>query len=643
MGKPTISQSRSLLDHDTNDITNDTFNFDANFAPSHVEPPTSMVANTPSHLSFGAPGYVVYSSDVDLAPAHVPFVAMAAGSGGGTSGTATTTTSSSTLVTNGSGTGLSINVIWDSSVGSAPTGFTADVLQVAQYFVSHFTDNVTLNINVGFGEAGGYALNGALGMSLTYLLSSSYTQIKNALTADQTSAADASAVASLVGDPTNGGNYFISTAESKAMGLLTSTTNIDGSVGFSSSSGIFDYDNSNGVSSGQYDFFAVVAHEFSEVMGRMLLVGSTIGGVLNSYDVLDLFHYSAPGTHDLSGSVAGYFSADNGTTDLHNFNVSSGGDRGDWASSATHDAFDAYGTPGVIEPISSSDLTALDAIGWNMASTAPPPPPAPVAPDLTVSNFTVDGSGMSVSFQLNNIGTGNTTFDTTKPAASVYLSTDSTITTADTLLGSVSESSLAAGASVAISNMPIALSAPANAGTYYLGVIADPAGAITEASESNNVSNVVPVILSTSGDNALTGTSGKDLIIGFDGNDTITGNGGGDTLIGGGGADHFRFNAKTDGVDTIVDFTHGIDVLDFSRFAFGNHLAAGHGNTGTLDASHFAATPDGLATAATPQFIYDTTNHILSFDADGTGGTAAVQIALLGNAPVLTNTDFHLV
>jgi hypothetical protein len=569
---------------------------------------------------------------------------MVAGSGGGFFGTATTTTSSSTLVTNRSGTGLSINVIWDSSISSAPTGFTADVLQVAQYFVSHFTDNVTLNINVGFGEAGGYALNGALGMSVTNLMSSSYTQIKNALGADQTNAADASAVASLLGDPNNGASYWISTAESKAMGLLTSTTNVDGSVGFSSSSGIFDYDNSNGVSSGQYDFFAVVGHEFSEVMGRMLLVGSTVGPSSNSSDVLDLFHYSAPGTHDLSGSVAGYFSTDNGTTDLHDFNISSGGDRGDWASSLTPDAFDAFGTPGVVEPISSSDLTTLDVIGWNMGSTAPPAPPPPmaVAPDLTVSNLSVDGSGTSASFQLKNVGTETATFDPSKPAASVYLSTDSTITTADTLVVSITGSSLADGGSIPISKA-IELSAPGNAGTYYLGVIADPLGAITESSESNNVSNVVPVILGTSGNNSLSGTSGKDLIIGFDGSDTITGNGGGDTLIGGGGADHFRFNAPTDGVDSIVDFTHSVDVLDFSRLAFGNHLVAGRGNTGTLDATHFAANLDGQATAATAQFIYDTTKHILSFDADGTGGTAAIQIALLGNAPVLTNTDFHLV
>jgi RTX calcium-binding nonapeptide repeat (4 copies)/Bacterial Ig-like domain len=556
VGKPAISQSRSLLDHDINDTTNDTFNFDANFTPSHVEPPTSMVANAPSHLSFSAPGYVAYSSDVDLPPAHVPFVAMAAGSGGGIPGTATTTTSSSTLVTNGSGTGLSINVNWDSSVSSAPTGFTADVLQVAQYFVSHFTDNVTLNINVGFGESGGYSLNGALGMSLTYLLSSSYTQIKNALTADQTSAADASAVASLVGDPTSGGNYWISTAESKAMGLLTSTTNIDGSVGFSSSSGIFDHDNSNGVSSGQYDFFAVVAHEFSEVMGRMLLTGSTIGGVSNSYDVLDLFHYSAPGTHDLSGSVAGYFSADNGTTDLHNFNVSPGGDRGDWASSAAHDAFDAYGTPGVIEPISSSDLTALDAIGWNPASTAPPPPTtAPVLQFTSeVQNGgnsgkvalagTSDTSGTVHVFDNGteigtaSIGNGQWSFTTTKLTDAVHTFT-------------VTENDVAGN----------------------LGTSANTA------------------IFGSSAADTLTGGPGNDIIMGNRGNDTIIGGAGGDTLIGGAGNDIFKYLAVTDSrpgtgnFDTISDFTHGSDKIDFSAITGLTALATATSTPATIAAN----------------------------------------------------------
>src|SRR6185295_14174772 len=176
-----------------------------------------LLFDTPTS-GFNAPTIVVYSSDLNLPPAHAPHIVMAAGGGGGPpGGGGTTTTMSPTLVNNGSGTGLAINVGWDSSVGSAPSAFTAGVVNVAQYFVSHFADNVTLNITVGYGEAGGHALNGALGMSLSYLQSSSYSQIQNALAGDRTSSADASAVASLTGDPTSGGHYWVTTAEAKSL------------------------------------------------------------------------------------------------------------------------------------------------------------------------------------------------------------------------------------------------------------------------------------------------------------------------------------------------------------------------------------------------------------------------------------------
>jgi len=93
-----------------------------------------------------------------------------------------------------------------------------------------------------------------------------------------------------------------------------------------------------------------------------------------------------------------------------------------------------------------------------------------------------------------------------------------------------------------------------------------------------------------------------------------------------------------------VDFIHSQgDVLDFTRSAFGSHLATNGANTGTLDLTHFVANSDGHATAATAQFTYDTTHGILSFDADGTGTTGAHEIAILGGAPALTNTDIHLV
>jgi len=211
MSKAGFTPGRGLLDHDGDGI----FNLNAGFDLSHADSPPF----DPPAWGFNAPTTVVYSSDLDQPPAHAPEVVMAAGGGGGRpGGGGTTTTPSPTLVNNGSGTGLAINVVWDSSVGSAPSAFTAGVVKVAQYFVSHFTDNVTLNITVGYGEAGGYALNGALGMSLSYLQSSSYSQIKSALTGDQSSSADTSAVASLTGDPTSGGHYWVTTAEAKSLG-----------------------------------------------------------------------------------------------------------------------------------------------------------------------------------------------------------------------------------------------------------------------------------------------------------------------------------------------------------------------------------------------------------------------------------------
>src|SRR5439155_5665969 len=96
-----------------------------------------------------------------------------------------------------------------------------DVLNVANFYASTFSDPVTVNINVGYGEVGGSALpSGALGASLTYLASTSYSRLASALKLDASSADDASAVKSLPSsDPTTGfGRYWVSTAEGKALG-----------------------------------------------------------------------------------------------------------------------------------------------------------------------------------------------------------------------------------------------------------------------------------------------------------------------------------------------------------------------------------------------------------------------------------------
>jgi hypothetical protein len=313
--------------------------------------------STPSGHSFDSP---------HTDPIGLPEVfSDARGHGGGGSGGGGSTTP--TAYTTNSGTGVDIHVTYDSSVGSAPAGFTSVVQKVADFFASSFIDpisgqHITINIDVGYGEVDGMRMGlGALGESVTNLQGVTGSQLASAYSASYLSDV------ALGSSPTTG-NLYVSFAEAKALNIAVPNT-IDGYVGFSSQSGIFDYNNSDGVSSGQYDFYGTVAHEFSEVMGRILLVGQTINSS-PSYMAYDLFHY-LNGGQDFSGN-GGYFSTDHGKTNLANFNnPSNGGDAGDWASTGTsgsvYDAFNAFGTSGHVAPVTNTDLWALHAVGFDLA------------------------------------------------------------------------------------------------------------------------------------------------------------------------------------------------------------------------------------------------------------------------------------
>jgi VCBS repeat protein len=261
------------------------------------------------------------------------------------------------------------NIAFDSSATQAPAGFRSTVMAVAHFLEAQFTDSITINIAVGYGEVGGSAMSaGALGESGTYLSSFAYSQVRNALIADSRSAADISSVASLPGSDPTGGHWWVATAEAKVLGLIGATAQLDGVVGFSNAVN-FDYDNSNGVSLGQYDFSGVVAHEFSEVMGRIVLTGESIGSSPNGYAPLDLLHFSASNVRSFVGPQAGYFSIDNGHTNLNNFNTNANGDFGDWAASAGHDAFLAFSSSGTTNAITTTDLTTLDVLGYDQAAS----------------------------------------------------------------------------------------------------------------------------------------------------------------------------------------------------------------------------------------------------------------------------------
>src|SRR5437899_11816297 len=97
-----------------------------------------------------------------------------------------------------------IHVSFDTSVNGAPAGFQAAIDYAVSFLNSKFTDPTSVNIDVGYGEVGGTALDaGALGESSTYIRHYSYAQVRSALAADARSSVHASTLASLPSaDPT---------------------------------------------------------------------------------------------------------------------------------------------------------------------------------------------------------------------------------------------------------------------------------------------------------------------------------------------------------------------------------------------------------------------------------------------------------
>ncbi|MFC5360260.1 calcium-binding protein [Azospirillum himalayense] len=146
--------------------------------------------------------------------------------------------------------------------------------------------------------------------------------------------------------------------------------------------------------------------------------------------------------------------------------------------------------------------------------------------------------------------------------------------------------------------------------------------------------NEVPVIVEgTSASDILAGTSGADMLYGYDGDDTLVGGPGNDTLIGGSGGDAFRFVSSTDGVDTITDFQPGEDRIEVAGPAFGGL------SPGDLDSGLFAL---NTPADADDRFVFDTTTHVLSYDPDGIGATAATPLAVL-NVGTLSASDIWVV
>ncbi|MCZ8278780.1 MAG: calcium-binding protein, partial [Acetobacteraceae bacterium] len=156
-------------------------------------------------------------------------------------------------------------------------------------------------------------------------------------------------------------------------------------------------------------------------------------------------------------------------------------------------------------------------------------------------------------------------------------------------------------------------------------------------------------VLGGNGDDRVFGEAGSDTVLGGHGNDVIDGGAdadrldggvGNDNLIGGTGNDQFIFNTalSATNVDTIQGYNVADDTILLDDAIFGGVGAAGT----SLAASAFA-----IGTAATTtghRIIYNATTGALLYDADGSGGVAAVQFATLtGVSGTIVSAEFLII
>jgi Ca2+-binding RTX toxin-like protein len=160
----------------------------------------------------------------------------------------------------------------------------------------------------------------------------------------------------------------------------------------------------------------------------------------------------------------------------------------------------------------------------------------------------------------------------------------------------------------------------------------------TPTPDSPSTPSTAKTIKGTSSSNVLSGKSSNDAIYGYGGDDRLYGKNGNDVLTGGAGKDSFVFdttpNSQTN-VDVITDFNVKDDTIRLNDTAFTKL------KWGNLASSSFVVGEE--AKDANDYIIYNDGTGALLYDADGSGGGAAVQFAKIAANLSVTAADFIVI
>lgn len=326
------------------------------------------------------------------------------------------------LVASGAASALTFNFTF--VAGTSPQAQQAFIDAGARWS-SLFSDNVTLDMTVGQTALG----SGILASTGSRRVSFSYSNFRNALGADVTSANDATAFGTLptgssfgmlinrTSDNPNGSGsatpYLdttgannstinITAANAKALGLASGsgtvgqcTSTCDASIVFATAF-TWDFNPNDGITPGAFDFVGIAAHEIGHALGFISGVdvldinsppvnGPFTADQFTFVNSLDLFRYStasaAQGVIDFTASTTPkYFSLNGGATAIAGFstgrNFGDGQQNSHWKDNLGLGIMDPTAAPGEMLQISPIDTIGFDVTGWNLA---PIPEPATYA------------------------------------------------------------------------------------------------------------------------------------------------------------------------------------------------------------------------------------------------------------------------